>query len=290
MALDACTIRRLRATDRPSAPFFHAVRLATKRQRSWWRLARPMISRTALRRAESRLAGAAQVAAPYWEARVLQRLLARVAHRLTGDGAAPGRSPSAFPDQKISAARFGRIRRELLRAFQSDVAAWRRLPTGAVADERLLRQLNRSYRRTRRRGRRAWRRGRSRDVHTWRKWVKAHQAQLEFLNQERSGRLTNDLDRFARLGRLLGRVRDLTELADRLDRGEFEGVLTAADIRRLRAVIADWRVDLQTRCDRLGGRLLQLKPKAYARHLREATVPRATRARTATPRAPDGPA
>jgi hypothetical protein len=62
MALDAEMIRRLRSVRRLSYGLVHEFRLTAKRQRAWWRLARPMAGKTTARNANNRLADAAPAA------------------------------------------------------------------------------------------------------------------------------------------------------------------------------------------------------------------------------------
>ena len=217
LSLDADLLRRLRKANRPTLRLVHDARLASKLLRAWWRLMPPLAGKTAVRNADRRLAAAARLLAPQRDAYVMHRVLTRLtrqsagkevaatfdagARQLTSNGS-PGAAPAAFP----------LLREQLIRAITSDSAAWRRLPQAPASDGLLLEQAADSYRRCRRRCRKAARRAGARELHAWRKWVKIHVAQLDFLQNERSRALAGRLRQFIRLGRLLGRCQDLAVL------------------------------------------------------------------------------
>lgn len=275
MGTDAVIIRRLRAAHRLSDRLLHDVRLTCKRQRAWWQLARPVASKSAVAGADRRLREVARATAPLRESHVMRQVLTRLADR-----SAPPRIRSALgaaarqivtpPPAVENTGAFAELRDTLVRVFQSDAAAWRRLHPAAEVDSLIVAAAVRSYRRARRRGRRAVRRGRAKDLHAWRKWVKVNQAQLEFLRAERPNVIAGDTALLARLARQLGRGQDLTVLKTWFVWRESTGAIGADQARRLRAFIDTRQKEVRARCERLGRRLFSVKPKSYAAALQPA--------------------
>lgn len=271
MALDAEMICRLRGVRRLSYRLVHEFRLTAKRQRAWWRLARPMAGKTTVRNANDRLSDAARLLAPARDAYVMRRTLGRLA-RDVGPGGAEvafaaatselaavpaGSPPKAFPA----------LREQLIRTLVSDAASWRRLPVSPDADARMLAAVIDTYRRARRQGRRARRRPVSASLHLWRKWVKMLIVHTELiLGQHRSG-LQTEIPRLVRLGCQLGRCHDLMVLDGWLAWRASSGALSLGDARRMRALVARRQERLHSRCMRLGGRLFAAKPRVFALRL-----------------------
>lgn len=270
LALDGDIVRRLRESGRLPARARHEIRIATKRLRAWWRLGRPVASRTAIRNADRRLAAAAQLLAPLRDVDVMRQLLRRLAAKTEAAGGdrtpwdrlglqlAAGGSPSGAltaPDA---------LRRQLLRSFTSDDAAWRRLPV-AAGNETILAEMVRMYRRVRKRGRRAFRRDTADALHAWRKWVKTYLLQLELLQAARPRRALDRLvSDFARLGRMLGRSQDLAILDGWIGWRASTGGLARKEARALRAELARHQAKLATRCKRLAQPLFATKPQQIA--------------------------
>jgi CHAD domain-containing protein len=272
MTLDANLIRRLRAARRLSFRLLHDTRLATKRQRAWWRLMLPVAGKPAVRRADDRLATAARLLAPMRDAYVMRRMLGRLARQADEPGVraaldAGARQMAVAGPEGAAPPAFSALRERLTRALASDAAAWRRLPAAPAADPLILDQMVQAYRRARRRAG-------GKDLHAWRRWVKVHLAQMEFLHAERSRALGRHLRPLARLGRLLGRCQDLAVLDGWFDWRESAGAVGRKEARRLHAFLDRRRKSLRRRCARLGGQLLAAKPKALALRLhRAARVP-----------------
>ncbi len=268
MALDADLIRRLRAARQLSFRLLHDTRLATKRQRARWRLMLPIAGKAPVQHADERLTGAARLLAPMRDAYVMRRMLGRLARQADGTvvrGAleAGARQMAVAGPEGAARPAFPALRDQLLRALASDAAAWRRLPAALEADAVIVDQMVLDYRRARRRVG-------SKDLHAWRKWVKVHLAQMEFLQAERSRALGRHLRPVARLGRLLGRCQDLAVLDGWFDWRESAGAVGRKEARRLHAYLDGRRKSLRRRCERLGRELFALKPKVFALRLQRA--------------------
>ncbi|HTX66247.1 MAG TPA: CHAD domain-containing protein [Opitutaceae bacterium] len=272
MALDADMVRSLRATDHLSPPLLHGIRVVTKRLRAWWQLARPLVRRKAVRRAQGRLGTVAQLLAPARDVQVMHQTLSRLSPRAE---ARPVRAALAAVDRQllaavateVSAKDFPRLRARLIRAFKSDAAAWRRLPVAAQPDDPLVAELARTYRRARRRARLAARRGTVRAWHTWRMAVKAHLHQMDFFCAGRRGPWARRLRDLAALGRLMGRGQDLAILDGWVDWRVSTGALDRKDARRVQALLRRRQEALRLRGARLGRRLFADKPGLFAAHL-----------------------
>jgi len=274
MALDAGIVRRLRAAGHLSPPLLHDTRVVTKRLRAWWRLALPLARRKSVRRAQGRLTVVAQLLAPARDTQVMHQVLNRLSPRAQ---AAPTRAALETVDRQLTtggspaapgaAATFAPLRTQLIRAFKSDAAAWRRLPVAAQPDDPLVAELARTYRRARRRGRLAARRETPGELHAWRTLVKAHLHQMEFFCAGRRGRWAQRIRDLARLGRLMGRSQDLAILDGWVDWRASTGALNRKAARRVRAFLRRRQQALQQRSARLGGRLFTGKPKLFAAQL-----------------------
>ena len=271
MALDAEMISRLRAARGLSYGLVHEFRLTTKRQRAWWRLARPMAGKAAVRNANDRLADAARLLAPARDAYVMRRTLGRLAREAGLGGAetvfatatselaaeTTGNPPKAFPA----------LREKLIRALVSDAASWRRLPVSQDTDARVFAAVIDTYRRARRQGRRAMRRPISSNLHTWRKWVKMLIVHIELIVGQRRSGLQKDIPQLARLGCQLGRCHDLMVLDGWLAWRASSGALSRKAARRMRALVARRQERLHSRCMRLGRTLFTAKPKVFGLRL-----------------------
>ena len=268
MALDAELIRRLRRADRLSFRLLHDARLGTKRLRAWWRLMPPVAGKAAVRQADQRLAGAARLLAPMRDAYVMRRMLSHLAAQApegtvrTACEAGARQMAVAGPEGAAPPA-FPALRDQLVRALASDTAAWRRLPVAPTADALLVAQMAEAYRRARRQAG-------GRDLHAWRKWVKVHLAQLEFLQTERARTLARHLRPLARLGRQLGRCQDLAVLDGWFEWRESAGAIGGKEARRLHAYLDRRRKSLRRRCERLGRQLLADKTRVFALRLHKA--------------------
>ena len=272
MALDADMVRRLRATDRLSPPLLHGIRVVTKHLRAWWQLARPLVRRKSVRRAQERLGAMAQLLAPARDVQVMHQTLSRLSPRAE---ARPVRTALAAVDRQLLAAAaaespaqdFSRLRARLIRAFKSDAAAWRRLPVAAQPDDPLVAELARTYRRARRRARLAARRGTARAWHTWRMAVKAHLHQMEFFCAGRHGPWARRIRELMQLGRMMGRGQDLAILDGWVDWRASTGALDRKGERRVHALLRRRQEALRLRCARLGRRLFADKPGLFAAQL-----------------------
>ena len=271
MALDANIPRQLRATDHLSPRLLRGTRVVTKQLRAWWRLMLPVAGRKAMRAAQARLTGAAQMLAPVRDIHAMHQMLRRMSPRATS---APIQAALAAVDRQLATAAaegagpgFPQVRDQLIRVFKSDAAAWRRLPVALTPDERIVAEMVRTYRRVRRRGRRAARGATARDLHEWRVWVKTHQHQMEFFNAERRGRSAETVRQLALLGRLLGRGQDLAILDGWVDWRESTGALNRKAAGRVHTLLHRRRDELRTRGERLGRRLFAVKPRAFAARL-----------------------
>ena len=272
MALDAGIVRSLRAADHLSPSLLHGTRVVTKRLRAWWRLALPLVRRKSVRRAQDRLTVVAQLLAPARDTQVMHQVLIRLAPRAR---VAPTRAALETVDRQLTAAggsgapaaEFASLRTQLIRAFKSDAAAWRRLPVAAQPDDPLVAEMARTYRRARRCGRLAARRETPREWHAWRTLVKAHLHQMEFFCAGRRGRWAQRTRDLARLGRLMGRSQDLAILDGWVDWRASTGALNRRAARRVRALLRRRQQALQLRSTRLGRRLFAAKPKLFTAQL-----------------------
>lgn len=272
MALDAEMLRRLRRARRLSDRLLHDVRVACKRQRAWWQLAAPLAGRAAARNAGRRLGTAARATAPLRESHVMRRVLLRLARqagdpRMKSSFEAAARQLLTLTPAVTETEPLAALRTDLLQAFASDAAAWRRLRPAPDAEPLMREAVVSSYRRARKRSERAARRGRARDLHAWRKWVKIHLAQLEFIRSERPRQVKVDLRPLVRLGRLLGRRQDLAVLEAWFAWRKSTGATGADEARRLRTFLGGRQKDLRARCTRLGRGVFAPKPRELAARL-----------------------
>ena len=272
MALDAAIPRHLRGATRLSPQLLHGTRVVTKRLRAWWRLMLPLAGRTTVRNAQDRLTTVAQMLAPLRDAHVMHQIIRQLAPRAETDAV---RAALETIDRQLATAalphgpalEFSHLQEQLLRTFKSDAAAWRRLPVAGEADDPILAEMGRTYRRARRRGRRIARHETAQDLHEWRMWVKTHLHQMEFFTAERGGRREEQVRQLARLGRLLGRGQDLAILDGWVAWRESTGALNRKVARRVHALLHRRQDQLRTRGERLGRRLFAVKPKVFAAQL-----------------------
>jgi CHAD domain-containing protein len=274
MALDADIPRLLRPADRLLPRHVHATRVVTKRLRAWWRLMLPLAGRTAVRNAERRLADVAEFLAPARDAEVMRQILRQLGRRAKSDAVRAtiemaARQLAAIAPSDAPAPEFPQLREQIIHAFKSDAAAWRRLPVTADIGDSLVAEAARTYRRVRRRGRRVTGRDSPRDLHAWRLWVKVHLHQIEFLAAGRGRTFEELIRQLIRLGRMLGRGQDLATLDGWVTWRESIGALGRKEARRLHALLVRRQDELRTRCERLGRRLFAVKPKVYAAKLQE---------------------
>ncbi len=271
MILDAETIHRLRAAHRLTHKLVHEIRLTAKRQRAWWRLARPIAGKTVVRHASDRLAAAARLLAPVRDAYVMRRALARLASE---NGRENARAAFAAAKADLAAVSAGSpptaypvVRDPLIRILVSDAASWRRLPVPPGVDLRIFAEAIKIYRHARRRGRRAIRCPTSANLHSWRKWIKMLVVHAELILGQRRSTLRAEIAQLVRLGRTLGRCHDLMVLDGWLAWRASSGAVSRKDSHRMRALLSRRQQNLRARCVRLGGRLLAEKPKNFALRL-----------------------
>jgi CHAD domain-containing protein len=196
----------------------HEVRVALKRLRTYWRMARPHVAPAAWARERDRLRALAASLAPYRDADVAAVVVETYVGR-TGDAAVRGLL-RRWVESKTTLAGPAREQalRSAVRRMASVPAKLERAGGGAVTWEWLEPGLKRAYRRSKR----AWKvcraNGSDVDFHAWRRRIKDLQYLVELLRFLAPHRLGQMLRHIRAIADALGEAHDLVELREALER------------------------------------------------------------------------
>lgn len=106
------------------------------------------------------------------------------------------------------------------------------------------------------------------NLHRWRKRVKYHEHQLQFLSKRWKGHATKRIARLVRLAELLGDDHDLAMIQTHLRKyGKVDSDVQQAGIDRFRKVLANRRRKLQSKALKLGKELYSKRPAAIGKKL-----------------------
>lgn len=218
----------------------HDARVAIKRLRTYWRLARPHVPPISWARERDRLGSLAAALAPFREADVARVAVeAQVGRR--GDAVVCALLERWIARKQALAglpAERERTLRAVARRVAGVVAKLERAGGGSLTFEWLEPGLARSYRRGRRTWRKRQRGGNDLEFHKMRGQVKDLQYQVEFLRSLAPNRLNSLHHRVRAIAEALGEAHDLVGLRETLERGRARASVAAPS--------ADWRALLES--------------------------------------------
>lgn len=251
----------------------HQLRVATKRLRALWQLARPLVGNDPVREAIASLRDASAGLSAARDQTVMLKTLRRLAkEHPDGKYGDSLRTMTKFlQENELAVVPSIPDRADLRVEMCRDRQRWEIIGSGG--DEHVLSGFKRLYRKGRKLTRIASTRNGSNEVDLWhesRKWVKFLSLVLPLCGDHRP--IEKLAKGYGRLGKRLGKLHDYDQLLWRIKNMQCPERLSV-DLESVSDLVESRRAKVLSRCDKLAKKRYKVRPKAFVDQLRSSLRP-----------------